>query len=233
MIDQDQLFEELNRFAKLLVIDYAVSDALHDLVDAVTAILSIYGAGVSLAQGDVLAFATAANDDVITLERIQEQVQSGPCVDAYRSGQCVFVSDLTAEGSRWPELAEAAAGVGVVALAGIPMHLNGTKLGAVNLYDTQPRHWDDDERKTAELLAGLATGYIVNASRLDQVRHTAEQLQEALDSRVIIEQAKGILAGERGITIGEAFQVLRSHARKNNAPLRAVAEAVVNLRLRP
>lgn len=113
------------------------------------------------------------------------------------------------------------------------MHLNGTRLGVLNLYHDHPHDWTDDELEVAELLAYMATAYVANAARLDQVRHTAEQLQEALDSRVIIEQAKGILAGERGITVDEAFAVLRSHARTNNVSLRAVANAVVNLRLRP
>jgi GAF domain-containing protein len=133
---------------------------------------------------------------------------------------------------RWPELAAAAADVGIVAVAGIPMHLNGTRLGALDLYHDRPHDWTDDV-EAARLLAYMATAYVANAARLDQVRHTAEQLQEALDSRVVIEQAKGILAGERNITVDEAFATLRSHARNNHVSLRAVADAVVNLRLRP
>ena len=233
MIDQSRLVDELARFAGMLVDDYAVSDALHDLVDAITVIIGIHGAGVSLAQGDRLTFATAANEDIATLERLQEQTQRGPCVEAYHSGEAVFVPDLATHMQRWPVLAEAATAMGVGALAGIPMHLTGTKLGAINLYHTRVHEWTDDEAQVAQLLAALATGYIVNASRLDQARHTADQLQEALESRIIIEQAKGLLAGERNISVDEAFKLLRAHARSNNAPLRAIADAVVNLRLRP
>lgn len=188
---------------------------------------------MSLAKGDKLVFATAANESVVALERLQEGADLGPCVEAYASGNAVFVSDVAAENRRWPALADAAMGAGIVALAGIPLHLNGTKLGALNLYDIRHRDWNEEEAKAAELLAAVATGYVVNATRLDQVRQTSEQLQEALDSRVIIEQAKGILAGERNISIDEAFQQLRTHARNNNASLRAIADAVVNLRLRP
>jgi AmiR/NasT family two-component response regulator len=79
----------------------------------------------------------------------------------------------------------------------------------------------------------MATACVANASRLDRLRHTAEQLQTALDSRIVIEQAKGLVAGERGITLDEAFEVLRGHARSRNASLRSVSEAVVTLGLRP
>jgi AmiR/NasT family two-component response regulator len=83
------------------------------------------------------------------------------------------------------------------------------------------------------VLADVATSYVINAWELDKQRRINEQLQEALDSRIIIEQAKGVLAGERGISVGEAFELLRRHARTHNARLRAVVGAVVNLGLRP
>jgi GAF domain-containing protein len=231
--DRELLVRELSSFARKLITDYPVSDALHDLVDATTAILEIHGAGVSLARDDVLSFVTAGSEDLAALERIQERHQLGPCVEALRSGTAVLVADLNDDPQRWPDLTSAALRSGIVAVAGIPLHLNGTRLGAVDLYDTKRHDWTEDEAQTAELIAALAAGYLANATHLDQARHTAEQLQDALDSRIIIEQAKGILAGERKISIDEAFQVLRSHARNRGVPLRDVANAVVRLGLRP
>lgn len=228
-----RLMEVVFAFIPRLVEDYEVSDALHDLVDDAAHLLGIAGAGISLTRGDGLAFATAANERVTSLERLQEETQSGPCVEAHRSGDAVVVADLRAELHRWPALAGAAAEEGVVAVAGIPMHLNGVRLGALNLYDDRPRSWSAGDLDVAEVLAAMATAYVANAARLDQARHTAEQLQAALTSRVVIEQAKGLLAGERHISVDEAFSVLRSHARSNQASLRAVADAVVNLGLRP
>lgn len=233
MIDRTRLSAELIRFARLLVNDYAVSDALHDVVDAVTAVLGIRGAGVSLARDDELVAAAANSEEIADLERVQEQAGAGPCIEAYRTGKAVFVGDLTVDRPRWPALAATAANAGIVATAGVPMHLNGTRLGALNLYDSRPHDWTEDEAEVAALLAAIATGYVVNASRLDQVRHTAEQLQEALDSRIIIEQAKGVIAGQRNVSVDEAFLALRAHARSNNVPLRDVADGVVNLGLRP
>lgn len=233
MTDQAALTRALSEFAQLLVREYEVSDALQDLVDGVTEVLGISGAGVSLLEGERLRFATAATDAIVLLERIQEETQNGPCVEAHQSGQPVLVTDLRDRPERWPELSEGAAKAGMLAVAGIPMRLNGTRLGALNLYHGATRDWSDEEISVSRLLADLATGYVANASRLDRLQHTAEQLQVALDSRLIIEQAKGLLAGERDISMEQAFEVLRGHARRNNASLRAVADAVVNLHLRP
>lgn len=233
MTDQAALTRALSEFAQLLVREYEVSDALQDLVDGVTEVLGISGAGVSLLEGERLRFATAATDAIVLLERIQEETQNGPCVEAHQSGQPVLVTDLRDRPERWPALSEGAAEAGMLAVAGIPMRLNGTRLGALNLYHGATRDWSDEEISVSRLLADLATGYVANASRLDRLQHTAEQLQVALDSRLIIEQAKGLLAGERDISMEQAFEVLRGHARRNNASLRAVADAVVNLHLRP
>lgn len=233
MNDPTELLPVIAEFTRRLVQDYPVTDALHDLVDDACEMLEVFGAGVSLARDDRLVFATAANQAIAALERVQEQTQDGPCVEAYRSGTSVVVTDLAAHPGRWPALAAAAAEAGLVAVAGIPMHLNGSHLGALNLYHDERRDWTDDDLEIAELLAHMGTAYVANAARLDQALHTAEQLQDALDSRIVIEQAKGILAGERSISVDEAFAILRSHARSNNVSLRAVADAVVHLRLRP
>jgi GAF domain-containing protein len=233
MNDEAALVKALTAFARLLVNEYEVSDALHDLVDGATEVLGVSGAGVLLAEGDRIKFATAASELVSVLERVQEETQQGPCIEAHQSGEAVLVADLTLERHRWPALAEAAVDAGMIAVAGIPMGLNGMRIGALNLYTEGPRFWSDEEVRVARLLADTATGYVANASRFDKVQHTVEQLQEALNSRIIIEQAKGMLAGERNISINEAFEILRNHSRSHNTPIRLVAEAVVNLRLHP
>lgn len=233
MVDQSLLVNELGRFARLLVTDYPVSDALHDFVESAAAILGIHGAGMSLVQGDRLAFATATPEDIAAIEQVQEEEQSGPCVDAYRSQRPVLVADIGTHRERWPALAQVASRTGIVAIGAIPLRLDDLRLGTLDLYDRPRRDWTEQEAEVAGLLAALAAGYLANASRLDRARQTADQLQEALDSRVVIEQAKGLIAGERGISVDEAFHVLRAHARNRGASLRDVAHAVVNLGLRP
>lgn len=233
MVDQALFVSELNRFARLLVTDYAITDVLHDLVDSVAAIFGIHGAGVSLVRDGRLAFATASPEEIAALEEVQAAEQAGPSVDAYRTETPILIADIATQRQRWPTLAQVAARTGIVAVGAVPLRIDDLHLGTLDLYDTRAHDWTDEEADVARLLAALAASYIGNSSRLDRARETSEQLQRALDGRVIIEQAKGVLAGERGITVDQAFQILRAHARNRNAPLRDVANAVVNLGLRP
>lgn len=232
MVDHGLLEQEVTRFALRLVTEYPVSDALHDVIDATTAIFGIRGAGTSLADGDHLACATASPAAIAALEEAQEREQAGPCIDAYRHGRPVLVADVTSPPHAWPRLAEVAGRSGIVSIAAFPLWLNGSRLGVLDLYDTGPRTWTPEEVQAAELIAALTTGYLANASRLDRARQTAEQLQVALESRVVIEQAKGLLAGERGISVDQAFELLRAHARRSQAPLRDVSHDVVHRGLR-
>ena len=146
--------------------------------------------------------------------------------------EAVTSTDLRAEPDRWPEITSAALAVGVVAIAGIPFSNGHQTLGALDLYDTVPRQWSDTDLARARVLADMATSYIVNASQLQQERRTTEQLRQALDNRVVIEQAKGILANYHGIPVNKAFELLRAHARTHSATIRSVADAIVNLGLR-
>lgn len=233
MTNQSLLVSELKRFALMLVTDYPVSDALHDFVQAAAAILDIHAVGMSLVSDGRLSFATASLEEIAALERAQEEGQAGPGVDAFRSKTALLIPDISKHAAQWPYLAHVAASSGIVAVAAIPLAIDAHDLGALDLYDTRRRDWTGDEAEVAELLAALAAGYLANSTRLGHARTTADQLQEALDSRVVIEQAKGVIAGERGISVDEAFDIIRAHARKRGAPMRDVANAIVHLGLRP
>jgi GAF domain-containing protein len=176
---------------------------------------------------------TAVNQAVIQLEELQEQFQEGPCVEAFRTGKVVAIEDIGAVTGRWETYRRRASDLGFAAVAAIPMTVDSEVLGAVNLYSHSQRLWTDDDVAAARVLADMATSYIINASELEQAQRTAEQLQEAFESRVSIEQAKGILAADGRVDMDQAFELLRRHARSHNASLRSVAEAVVNLGLRP
>jgi GAF domain-containing protein len=232
MAHQKLLVRVLSEFARTLAGEFAVSDVLHDLAERVTEVLGVPGAGVSLADSGRIRFVAAIDEVTAAIERVQEDTQEGPCVDAHRAGELVLVADLRDDPGRWPTFAERARELGIVAVAGIPMSWNGTRLGALDLYSTARRDWLADDVVLAQVLADMATCYIAHASELERSRRTVEQLQEALESRVVIEQAKGMLAAERSISVNEAFELIRSHARSHSASLRAVGEAIVNLGLR-
>ena len=153
-------------------------------------------------------------------------------MDAHQTGEVVAIGDLNDQPDRWPAITTTAAELGMTAAAGIPMRTDTTRIGALNLYHRDQRDWTEEDLETARLLAGAATAYVLNTSRLQRAERVAEQLQEALDSRVVIEQAKGVLHVANDISIDAAFTLLRDHARRHQAPLRSVANAVVNLGLR-
>jgi GAF domain-containing protein len=233
VVDQALFLRTLSEFARTLVVSYEIADVLYDLADRTTKLLDVAGAGVSLGSGGRLRFVTGVNEATIRVEQAQERAQEGVCVEAFTSGKTVIVSDLAEVDGRWVDFEKQARSVGFASVVGIPMRLDDEVLGAVNVYSGETRSWSDDEIATAQVLADMATSYLVNASELEKSRRSAEQLQEALQSRIVIEQAKGILSAERKISVDEAFEVLRKHARDHNANLRAVAQAVVSLGLRP
>lgn len=233
MPDQDLLLRVLSDFAASLARRYDISEVLFRLADRVVEILDLVGAGVSVKdEQGLLRPVTPANELTAQLEGTEEERQEGPCVDAFHAGELV-VARVADAIDRWPAWSEHALQKGVIHVAGVPLKADTEVLGAMNIYSGRDEPFSDAELQVAQLLGDMAAGYIIGASALEQSRRTAEQLQQALDSRIIIEQAKGVLAGERDISVDEAFRLLRRHARTKGVPLHTVSEAVVRLGLRP
>ena len=229
MPNPDTLLDSLQRFARALTSGYGIGDVLHNLTEEMTDVLDLTGAGVTLVHDGQQRFVTAAIDAIATLERVQEQWQAGPCIDAVATGRPVAVPDIAAgdASKRWPDYTVAAKTAGIQAVAGIPMLAEGVAVGAVNLYDSPPREWSAEDLRVATTFADIATGYLTHASAARQQQRTAEQLQQALNTRLIIEQAKGVLAVKRETSVDDAFQILRKYARDHNARIHDVARAVV------
>ena len=227
MYNQQLFLRTLSRFAVVLPAHYDLEAALSELTESVTAVLGLCGSGVTMAEEGRLRFVTAVTQASGELERNQEEQQAGPCRDAYETGEVVRVTDVRQESTRWPKFSASATRLSVAGVAAIPMRLADQIIGALNLYSPEPRQWSDEDMAVAGVLANVATSYVVNASKLRQQEQLSQQLQEALESRVVIEQAKGITSQQHSVTVEQAFQLMRSHARNNNASLRIVAEAIV------
>ncbi len=229
MPNPDTLLDSLERFATALTSGYGIGDVLHNLTEEMTQVLNLTGAGVTLVHDGKQRFVTAAVDAIAKLERVQENWQKGPCIDAVASAAPVAVPDIAAAdlNERWQDYAIAAKTAGIQAVAGIPMLAEGEAIGAVNLYDSQPRNWSAEDLRVATILASIATGYLTHASAAHQQQRTAEQLQQALSTRLIIEQAKGVLASKRETTVDDAFEMLRKYARDHQARIHDVSHAVV------
>lgn len=233
-LDEELLMSILSEFAHTLASRFEVSEVLYRLAEHVVQVLDVDGTGVSVIDEEgKLRPVTVINELTRKLEAVQEEHQKGPCVDAFREGRIVVVNELSDQAQAWPTWCSQAEQLGIRSVLGIPLMVNDDSLGAMNIYSQRLRHWRDVEVRAARVLADMAASYVANASDLQQSRRTTEQLREALESRIIIEQAKGVLAGEGGCTVDEAFKSLRDHSRRHGASMRTVAEAVVNLGLRP
>lgn len=229
MYDHQLYLKTLSEFTRVLLTPYDVHVVLRELTERVVGVLGIRGAGVGLADGDRLVFDPRVAGDVAELEDVQERTQKGPCVSAFHTGRIVQTADLSQDSQKWPEFREVAARHGVRAVASIPMRLGEQSVGALNLYDDQPRAWEREDMNAAVVMADMATSYLLNASKHRQQVELSTQLQYALDHRLVIEQAKGMLAARHEVTPEEAFERLRRHARSRGATVHAVADAVVNL----
>jgi len=229
MYDQSLLLQTLSRFAVVLPARYDLEEALSELTESVTSVLGLCGSWVTMADAGRIRFLAARSQALAELEHCHEQLHpfSCPCRDAYSTGEVVRVADVRQESTRWPQFSACATRLSIAGVAAIPMRLADQVIGALNLYDAEPREWPDQDIAMAGMLADMATSYVVNASKLRQQEQLSEQLRHALESRVVIEQAKGITASKHSITIDEAYQLIRGQARSHNASLRTVAETIV------
>lgn len=233
MHDRQVLLRTLSGFAAHLLTPYDVDATLQELAEQATVMLSIAGSAVSLVTtADQLAFATAVPEALEALEQAQAATQEGACVQAYRTGEVVAVADLARMTGGWDAYRATAAELGIGAVAGIPMRLDGKTVGVLNLYATGARDWTEEDLEAAHVLADVCTGLLINAAHVREQQHLSEQLQQALDSRVVIEQAKGITANAHSESVGQAFDRIRRHARNHHDSLRSVAQSIVDLDLR-
>lgn len=230
-----QLADVFVEMADTLVDDFDMIDFLHLLTERCVQVLGVSAAGLLLADGQgTLQVVAASSERTRLLELFQLQADQGPCVDCFRSGQPVSVADLPAAG-RWPRFAAAAAEVGFAAVYALPMRLRAEVIGALNLFDVVAAELDADKVRIGQTLADLATiGLLQHRAIRDRDVLTA-QLQAALNSRVLIEQAKGVLAERLQLDMAAAFTVLRGEARRRNRRLSELAQAVVDgsERIRP
>jgi GAF domain-containing protein len=232
LADYDLLLQALRNFASAMGMSYDIIEMSYQLGDRVTEALEVVGVGVSVADRDGnLKFVTASNEQIVALGEFQEKNQVGPCVAAFANQEPVIVEDIE-EADYWPGYKEIATELGLRAAVGYPLSYNGARLGALNVYAAEPRKWKDDDIDVLGVFADMATAYLVRTAELAESRELANQLHGALDSRVLIEQAKGVLANEHGISVDEAFGRLRRHSQNRNMKLVEVCRQVVNDGLR-
>ena len=223
------LARTLVELADTLVDDFDVVELLTLLSDRCVDVLDVAAAGIMLVAPDGDLRVIASSSEAMRLVELFElQAHEGPCLDCYHTGLPVLNHDLATIDDRWPRFAVAALAAGFHSVHALPMRLRGTVIGALNLF-----HINQGEMRQADVDAGQALADVATIAIL-QHRATLEgelvndQLQVALNSRVVIEQAKGMVAERSGFDMQRAFSTLRNHARNHNLRLSDVARDVIN-----
>ena len=222
----------LVEFAQGLSDKGSVKAVFEALGDQCTELLRVTGVGVLVVEGAELAVATTNSDVGEKVEGLEVDLGEGPCVDSVRSGKPVFVPDLRDVLSDYPAFGPAALEAGARAIHALPMTGRGEVVGSLNIVDSEPGDLPATALATAQVLSDLAVAYIFAVRINEEQTELAGQLQNALDTRVVIEQAKGVLLERHGESLPEAFDRLRRHARSNSVTVRQVAADVVEGRLR-
>ncbi len=214
--------------ADTLVDDFDVVELMSNLAERCVQIFDAAAAGVLLVdERGVLRLMAATSEAMELVELFQVQNAEGPCFDCYASGEPVGADDLEADAGRWPKFAPIATDAGFRSAHAFPMRLRGDLLGALNLFRTAPGALEPADALAAQALTDVATIAIVQQRAVHDAQIVARQLSHALNSRVAIEQAKGVIAERSGVGMEEAFTRLRAYARRNQLPLSAVARDLV------
>jgi hypothetical protein len=226
---EEQLVEAFVEAADTLVDDFDVIEFLHTMAGRCVQLLDVDAAGLMLAdQFGKLHASASSTESARLLELFELQADAGPCMDAFRTGDQVVNVDLIASQDRWPRFAEEAQAAGYVSVHALPLRLRTVVIGALNLFCARPVALSQADTRTGQALADVATIGILSQRSVRQSELLAVQLQQALNSRVIIEQAKGVLSERHQTTVDQAFILLRSYARAHNLHLSDVARQVAD-----
>jgi len=223
-IDSDALAKSVARLEGVDPADTGLDAALELAVAETDDVFEVDGAGLMLLSEDgVLRYMAASDQPGRMLESLQEQFGEGPCVDAFLKDEPVRADDLAAD-PRWPSVGPLAAGHGVRAVLGVPIDLRDGPMGTLNVYAAHPRRWDDSEVAAIQAYTRVIASLLRTAVQAHVSGKAATQLQQALDHRSLIEQAKGILMERYKITADQAFQVLARVSQQTNRRLADVAD---------
>jgi len=223
------LARTLVELADTLVADFDVVELLTLLADRCVDVLDVGAAGLMLVapEGDLRVMASSS-ETMRVLELFELQAQEGPCLDCFRSGQPVVQNDLVADDGRWPRFAQEALSAGFHSVHALPMRLRGAVLGALNLFYVDAGAMGQADVEAAQALADVATIAVLQHRASLEAQVLNEQLNHALNSRIVIEQAKGMVAQREGLNMEQAFAALRNHARASNLRLVDVAHDVID-----
>ncbi|NOJ60246.1 GAF and ANTAR domain-containing protein [Arthrobacter sp. 260] len=217
------------KIADTLVDDYDVLDLLHALVEESIGILDASAAGLLLVDqyGELQVLASTSEESQL-VEVLQREAGAGPCVECFLTGTVVTVNDIRELGDRWPEFKDAALSQGFRSVHAIPLRVRGRTIGALNLFGSISGALSAEDAAIGQALADVATISILQERAIREAEMINDQLQRALTSRILIEQAKGVVAQLSNVNMHESFTRIRNHARSNHLTLHDTAARIVD-----
>lgn len=222
------LVEAFVTLADTMVDDYDIVDLLHGLVERCSELMIATDAGILLPDRDgTLEVVASTSERSRLIGLFQLGAGEGPCVEAYETGRPITVDNFATTYARWPRFATAAAELGYESMHAIPLRLRKETIGSLNLFRDRTGGFSDDDQVAARALADVATIGILHERSLRESDVARAQLQHALDSRVIIEQAKGVIAHTDNVDMDTAFRIIRTRARSRSTRLSEVARQIV------
>jgi GAF domain-containing protein len=234
MTREADVVKSLVEMADTLVDDYDIVDMLTGLADRCVGLLGASAAGVMLASpAGSLGLVASSSEAMRLLELFELQAQEGPCLDAFRTGEPVEHENLQAGIGRWPLFSAAALRAGFRSALALPLRLREVTLGALNLLSVTRAPMVEADLIVARAFADLAALSIAQHRASAEAQRLNEQLSTALTSRVVIEQAKGVISERADVDLAEAFSRLRAYARNGNQRLTDVAQAAIDGTLDP
>ena len=234
MTREADVVQSLVEMADTLVDDYDVVDMLTGVADRCVHVLGVLAAGVMLASpAGSLGLVASSSEAMRLLELFELQAQEGPCLDAFRTGEPTEQEDLQAGAGRWPSFSTAALRAGFRSALAMPLRLRDVTLGALNLLGATRDPMPEADLIVARAFADLAAVSIIQHRASAEAYRLNEQLSAALTSRVVIEQAKGVISERAGVSLAEAFSRLRGYGRSGNHRLTDVAQAAIDGTLDP
>jgi GAF domain-containing protein len=227
------LFDAFATLADTLVAGFDVLDLMQSLVDYCHELLDVDSAGILLANSDDTLEVVASTSEANTLvEIMQLDADAGPCLECFRSRTVVSVPDIDVGAGRWPEFVSTSVALGIHSVYAIPLRLRETTIGTLNLMRNERGELNRHDIRAAQALADVATIGILQERTIRDTATIRDQLQSALSSRIVIEQAKGVVAETSKLSMEAAFDRIRGHARARQTPLSVVARQLVSGELR-
>lgn len=226
---REDLLQLLRDFTGAILNPFDLQELLQRLTTHSMQLVGGDGSGVMLEdQRGQLRFAAASNDDIVAIERHQEQVEEGVCFEAFTTNELLAVNDVESMRERWPGYADRVAEAGLNGVVGAPMNAFGRTIGVINTYRSSADPWSQEDLEAAEIIAAIGAGYVVHANAMRAQHDLTEHLQAAIDSRDLIGQAKGVIMSHTGVDSDVAFSRLRQLSQQQNRKLRDVARQIID-----